>query len=116
MKNDLVYILHIQEFCNDIIEYLKYETNSFDDFKNNKMLVDAVIRKLEIIGEASNNISETFKNKYNYIPFKEMKGIRNILIHEYFGVDHNIVYKTVVEEIPKLKKQIDEMVEMIKNG
>ena len=116
MKSDLVYLLHIQEFCNDIIEYIKYETDSFEDFKNNKMLVDAVIRKLEIIGEASNNISDDFKSKYSSIPFKEMKGIRNILIHEYFGVDYNIVYKTAIEEIPKLKKQIDELVERIKNG
>ena len=111
MKSDLVYLLHIQEFCSDIIEYIKYETNSFDDFKNNKMLVDAVIRKLEIIGEASNNISDEFKNKYSNIPFKEMKGIINILIHEYFGVDYNIVYKTAIEEIPKLKNQIDDIIE-----
>ena len=111
MKSDLVYLLHIQEFCNDIIEYIKYEINSFDDFKNNKMLVDAVVRKLEIIGEASNNISDEFKKRYPNIPFKEMKGIRNILIHEYFGVDYNIVYKTAIEEIPTLKKQIDKIIE-----
>ena len=93
------------------IEYMKYESNNFEDFKKNKMLVDAVIRKLEIIGEASNNISDDFKSKYLHIPFREMRGIRNVLIHEYFGIDYNIVYKTAIEEIPKLKKQIDDILE-----
>lgn len=67
---------------------------------------DAVTRRIEIIGEATKNLPSSFKNKYRKIEWKEIAGMRNKLIHEYFGVNSNVIWKTVVEDIPKLKKQI----------
>ena len=64
---------------------------TLNQFKKNELVIDAVIRNLEIIGEASKNISPSIKKQYPDIPWAEMSGMRNILIHEYFGVDLKIV-------------------------
>ena len=109
MKNDLVYLKHIEEFCEDLQSYL-YEIKDFEEFKNSKLYQDAIIRKLEVIGEASNNISKELKGEYNEVPWAEMKGIRNRLIHAYFGVNLNIVWEVLITEIPKLHKQINQII------
>ncbi len=74
-----------------------------DIFKADDMRVSAVIRKLEVIGEAVKNISWDIKEKYPQIPWKDMAGMRDKLIHFYFGVKHNLVWNTVTRDIPKLK-------------
>ena len=68
-----------------------------------------VIRYLEIIGEASRSLSESFKGKYNYIPWREIANMRNILIHQYFNVDVEKVEIAVKKEIPQLKNQIEKI-------
>jgi len=70
------------------------------------MLQDAVIREIEIIGEAANNIDESFRKKYSLIPWDKMIGIRNRLIHEYFGVNKKIVRRTCQKNLKKLKELI----------
>jgi uncharacterized protein with HEPN domain len=109
MKNDLVYLEHIDEFCSDLKDYL-YELNDFEEFKNNKLYQDAIIRKLEIIGEASKNISEELKNKYPEIPWKEMKALRNVIVHEYFGINYAIIWEVLTKRIPILHNQIKEII------
>ena len=64
----------------------------YDNFHRNQLIVDAVIRNLEIIGEAAKNIPEKIRNKYVEILWRKMISLRNILIHEYFGVDESIVW------------------------
>jgi len=73
-----------------------------------------VVRKLEIIGEASVNISEELKSKYPNFPWREMRGMRNRLIHAYFGIDLNLVWEVLTRDISKLKKQIEEIIKDLK--
>lgn len=71
------------------------------------MIFDATIRNLEIIGEAANNIPEKSKNALTTIPWKQIRGLRNRIIHEYFGVDISIVWYIVEKELPLLKVEIE---------
>jgi uncharacterized protein with HEPN domain len=76
------------------------------------MLIDAVIRNLEIIGEAARNVTDEVRNKYPEIPWRNMIGLRNILIHQYFGVDESIVWEVIkinlAEARPNILKAIHE--------
>jgi len=72
-----------------------------------------VVRRLEVIGEAANKISESTRKKYPVIPWGKMTGMRNILIHEYFGVDYVIVWNTCKKSIPELKGQFQEVLKDI---
>ncbi len=104
MKNDLTYLTHIKEAVESIEEYLKNAT--YNDFVSNKMMVDAVVRELEIIGEASNNLGDEFREKYSEILWRRMKNMRNFLIHEYFGVNTKVVWETCKNDVPALKRFI----------
>jgi len=76
----------------------------FTSWQNDEKAVDAVIRNLEVIGEASSHLPDEVKEQYEDVPWDMMRGIRNILVHEYFGIDLEIVWKTVKEDLPVLKK------------
>jgi len=73
------------------------------------MVIDAVIRNLEIIGEASSNLPEIFRQKYPHIPWNRMIGLRNIAIHEYFGVDLTIIWEVITRNIVETKPMIFEI-------
>lgn len=104
MKNDNLYLEHILECINKILSYSANLT--YEEFLKNEMLQDAVVRNLEIIGEASNKISEETKKKNPDIPWKPIIGMRNRLIHDYFGVDNGAVWQTLIEDLPALKEKI----------
>jgi uncharacterized protein with HEPN domain len=74
----------------------------FEGFVEDQRTVGAVIRNLEVIGEAARAIDETITKQYADVPWSEMRGIRNVLAHEYFGVDAAIVWKTATAELPPL--------------
>ncbi len=104
MKTDIAYIEHILLCIKKIEEYTKeLDRNGFSE---NELIQDAVIRNVEIIGEATKKISTDLKSQYREIPWKEMSGMRDKLIHDYFGVDVDVVWKTVKEDIPFLKDLI----------
>lgn len=106
-KSDLIYIYHIRDSINKILEYtLGTDVNSFS---LNSMMQDAIIRQIEIIGEASSKLSKTFRDSNSQIPWKNIIGMRNKLIHDYFGVDVMAIWETVVNDIPSLKKNIEEI-------
>ena len=75
---------------------------------------DAVIRNFEIIGEAAKNITDDFKEKHQDIPWKDLAGIRDKLIHHYFGVNLEIVWAIIDEDLPQLRKEIRQMKEQEK--
>lgn len=77
-----------------------------DGWTKDRKTIDAVIRNLEIIGEAATNVPENIQEQFTDIPWYQMKGMRNILIHEYFGVDNEMLWKTIQEDLPVLKVKI----------
>ena len=105
MKNNLIYLRHIEESIESIFDFVgKAE---YEDFSNNRMMVSAVVRELEIIGEAANNMSQEFRDSHPEIPWRDMIEMRNVLIHEYFGVIVETVWKTIQKDLPPLKKEVE---------
>lgn len=102
------------EFLNDIKEAIKrieiyIEKMDYGRFLKDIKTQDAVVRNIEIIGEASKNISKDLKEKYPEIPWKQLSGIRDRLIHHYFGVNYDIVWVVVEEEFPQIILQIEKI-------
>jgi uncharacterized protein with HEPN domain len=83
---------------------------SYEEFIENEELKRSFVRILEIIGEAAKYISIEFRNRYPKIKWKSIVGMRNKLIHEYFGIDYRVVWKTVKEKIPELYKVIEDLI------
>ena len=104
MKDDKVYLRHIIEAIESIEEYLK--GFDYESFSQDKKTVDAVVRELQIIGEASGRLRAEFGNKHRDIPLRDIKDMRNVLIHEYFGVNVKIVWDTCRIDLPKLKETV----------
>ena len=102
MKDDLTYIEHINECIDKIKRFTSQLT--WEDFNSNEMVQDAVIRNIEIIGEAAKQISNQFREQYTDIPWKEITGMRDKLIPDYMGVDTEIVWNTVRTDIPILEE------------
>jgi uncharacterized protein with HEPN domain len=103
-KDPLVFIEHILESIRLVEQY----TSGLSEgkFFISSELQDAVIRRIEIMGEAIKNVSAQVKKKYPEVPWKEIIGMRNILIHEYFGVDLRLAWRVVKKDIPRLKKDM----------
>jgi uncharacterized protein with HEPN domain len=92
------------------------KVKTYDDFINNPILSRAVIRSLEIIGEASKKIPTEFKSRFPLVQWKDISGMRDRLIHHYFGVDHEIVWNTINEDLPVFNEWIDIMLEFAINN
>ncbi|HOK34765.1 MAG TPA: DUF86 domain-containing protein [Candidatus Paceibacterota bacterium] len=107
-KDPKIFLQHILESIERIEEFTK--NISKKDFLKSTKTQDAVIRRLEIIGEATKNLPEEFIQKYPEIPWGELARLRDKLIHGYFGVDLNLTFEIVNKDLPKLKKQISKIV------
>lgn len=83
----------------------------YEEWLDDEKTVDAVVRNIEIIGEAAANIGTEYQRQYSDIPWNEMKAIRNILAHEYFGIDKEIIWKTIQDDLPPLKRRIEKILE-----
>ena len=103
------YIEDVIDAMNKSIEFVK--DMEYEDFIHDDKTTFAVIRAIEVVGEAVKNIPEDVKKGYSEIPWREMAGMRDKLIHGYFGVDLRRVWKTVKEEIPPLKPLFEKMLE-----
>ncbi len=101
-RNEALYIKDILTAIKNIESYTK--GIPFKKFSYNQMIIDAVIRNLEIIGEAAKNLSIEIKSSRPNIPWEDIIGMRNKIAHEYFGVDTEIIWETVQESLPELKK------------
>ena len=107
MKDDRIYIEHIFQSIGRIQIYItdKDDLSFSDDF----ITQDAVVRQLEIIGEATKRISKKFRMANPHVPWDDMAGMRDILIHDYIDVDMDIVWKTASESIPDLEKLLQNL-------
>jgi len=108
-KGDSVYLRHILDAISRIEEYTQGVT--YEQFMENHLIQDGVIRQIEIIGESTKRLSGGIREKYTEIPWKDIAGMRNKLIHDYFGVDLDAVWDTVERDIPFLRRKVKEILE-----
>ena len=97
------------------IERIKRYTlgKTFEDFIANDMMYYAVVKNIEILGEASNMLTEEFRLNHPQTPWKQVSGMRNYIVHEYFQVDNNVVWDVITNDLPILEKQIREYLKEI---
>lgn len=105
-ENDL-YITDMLESSKKIRKFIRGMT--FVEFKKDERTLDAVIRNLEVIGEAAYNLPKEFKKKHSDIPWLDISDMRNKLIHEYFGVDNEILWETASKDLPVLMKKLKDL-------
>jgi len=103
-KDDTVYLRHVLDAINTIGEYL--QGVSEDKFKATRLLQDGAIRQIEIIGEAVRHMSKDIRKSYPEIPWQDVAGMCDKLIHDYFGVDIEKVWDTTQDDLPILKEQV----------
>lgn len=107
-----------KHYFKDILEYAKTALDfiknvNYEEFILDKKIVFATVRALEVIGESSNRISDEIKEKYPNLPWTEMRGLRNRIIHNYDDIDYTIIWNVLKNEIPKLIMQIEEIINEI---
>ena len=113
-RDETVFLRHILDASNLIETYLEGITE--EDFYKQHLLQDGVIRQTEIIGEAVRHLSEEFRSLFPAIPWADIAGMRDKLIHDYFGVDLEKVWLTAKEDIPQLKIDVESILDEENNG
>lgn len=108
-SDDLIRVRHMLEAAEEARGFLG--TTPFEEFKKNRLMVNGIVRSLEVIGEAAANITEETKNVHSQIEWPVIVGMRNRLIHAYFDVDYHIVWKTVNENLPPLIDKLKNILE-----
>ena len=104
------------DYLQDIVDYAEKAMRfvrgvSFDDFGDNEEKVFAVVKSLEIIGEAARHLPRSMRDKYTAVPWKQVTGMRDKMTHEYFSVDLEVVWRTVHEDLPPLRDTAKKMLE-----
>lgn len=114
MKGKLGDKARLQHILDAIAEIERYtQSTSYEDFHSNSMMHYATVKQLEIIGEAANHITEDLKRTSTQVPWKEIIGLRNILIHEYFGIDTKLVWDIINTELPAFHSQIKDLLTVL---
>lgn len=113
MKADSAYLAHIRDSVDRVLAYTKDGRDAF--FADSKTQ-DAVIRNLEIVGEAVKNLSAGFRDAHPEVPWRVMARMRDTLIHRYFGVKLDLVWGVVANDLPDLRPRLDEYIEKLEPG
>lgn len=113
-KDTIDFLRHIRDECDYILSVIPPDNGKKDDFMGDETLKRAVVRSLEIIGEATKKIQPEEKSKWNEVEWRNMAGMRDRLIHDYMGINYQIVWDVATNKIPLLYKQIVKIID--KNG
>jgi uncharacterized protein with HEPN domain len=108
-RNDRLYLYDIAECCRKIEIYLVGVAEA--DFKNNLMLQDAIVRNIEIIGEAAKSLTEEIRANNPQVEWREIMRMRDKIVHHYFRLNLEIVWQTAMQDIPKLKPEIEKLLD-----
>jgi uncharacterized protein with HEPN domain len=112
-ERDVVYLRHIRDAAHQIQGYVQGVSES--EFRDDEMLQDALIRQLSIIGEAAGQLSEETRKDAPSIPWTDVYGMRNKLVHDYFGVDLEAVWDTVQRDLPSLLDAVETLIEKVED-
>src|SRR3989344_3857136 len=107
IKDSLVFIEHMLESIKLIQAFSRHLTK--EKLAKNELRQSAILRELEVIGEAVKNLPEEFINKYPNMEWKKIAGLRDKLIHHYFGIDFDIIWEVIEEDLPPLKKNLEDI-------
>lgn len=107
-RDDTVYIRHVLDAARKAISFAQDRTR--EDLDTDEMLALSLVHLLEIVGEAANNVSADFQDKHSHIPWTKMIGMRNRLIHGYFDINLDIVWDTIMEDLPPLVEDLEKVV------
>lgn len=107
VSRDKLYLLHIKDAAEKAANYLS-KTN-LTEFSKNNLDYDAILMQIIVIGESVNNLSDEFKEEHRDLPWYEAVGLRNRIAHGYFDIKPEVVWKTVEQDLPKLKKQVQDI-------
>lgn len=109
MSSDLFYLTHIRDSLLEAREFVRDE--GYESFRENRMAQNAVMRSFEVVGEAARRVSAEFREAHPEVPWRLMSDFRNKLIHDYFALDLEIIWKTAIEDAPDLLRQIEELLD-----
>lgn len=105
------YILFLEDIVNSMEKVKTYINNlTYAEFSEKDIVIDAVVRNLEVIGEAAKNVPMKIREENKQIPWRRMIGLGNIISHEYFGIDLNIVWTIITKNLPDTRKDIEELI------
>ena len=107
-QRDDAYLFDILDSARMALEYM--HNIKAEEFTKNALLQDAVVRRLEIIGEASNRVSSDTQKKYPHLPWQAMKGTRNRIVHEYDSIELDIIWEIVKQDLPILVSELEKIV------
>ena len=110
-SKDLIRLKPMLDSTQAVLEFLQGKNKS--DLDTNRLLISGITRELEILGEAAGKVSSPTQLLFSDIPWKLLVGMRNRLIHAYFDVDHDIIWSTVTNDLPKLCKQLEKAISQI---
>jgi uncharacterized protein with HEPN domain len=108
MRRDEAYLLDIVLAARKALQFV--QGVSREQFEQNELIQNAVLRPLEVIGEAAGRVAEATRSKHPEIPWEQMVGLRNRLIHEYFRVDYGTVWDTIHNDLPSLIRQLEPLI------
>lgn len=110
MNRDLQYLQHILKCIEKIERFIKFRRKKTVD---QEMVESAIIRELQIMAESTQKLSKSLKLTTTDIPWHSLAGFRNVLVHNYLGIDQEVIYKTIKTDLPKLKKRVKKMIEFL---
>ncbi len=113
MRNQIEWL---KDIFDAIVQIEKYSIKGEDEFQKNELIQTWMVHHLQVIGEAANRVSGDITKKYGMIPWAQIKGLRNIIVHEYFGIDLEEIWNTITTDIPKLKKNIALIIDELENN